>query len=385
VLLKSNCTENVVVTGGRRVWIAPDGSSCPFAGCTYGGPALRITAAAAGSDVVNITGPQDVTLVHLILSGGSTGLHAVGNANVTAYDVSADDNRGAGFSADTGSALALFEGGARRNGWYGLTVGEGSTATILGQAVWLHNQPITFTGNRGGILVDRSVLEGAAGILVDGNAGPGLSAFGANVIIGAFVGETTIENNKGGVMLSEHSQATLWRNNTGATTVRNNGNVGVYVEKSSEATLFEVLVEGHTGIGVDDVIGSRVSLHGARILGNGPTTGRGGAGIRVDGNSHLFIAQAEVAQNRGPGILADLSSSVDARAAVVNGNHREGFRVLEGSFLILGSESSVGPNGGPAVRCDETSHVTSSIVSRSHACSNVERPTQPRPVRPTIP
>src|SRR5262245_35724143 len=30
VLLRSNCTENVVITGGRRLWIAPEGAQCPF-------------------------------------------------------------------------------------------------------------------------------------------------------------------------------------------------------------------------------------------------------------------------------------------------------------------------------------------------------------------
>ena len=51
VLLKGNCTENVMITGGRRVWIAPEGSQCPFSGCPQGGPALRIMAASPGAPV----------------------------------------------------------------------------------------------------------------------------------------------------------------------------------------------------------------------------------------------------------------------------------------------------------------------------------------------
>ena len=386
VLLRSSCTENVVITGGRRVWVAPDGSQCPFSGCARSGQPLRIAAASAGGDVVSISGPQDVTLVHLILSGGSNGLSAAGNANVVTYDVTAEDNTGAGVSLGQGAALTFNEGGARRNGWYGIVVGQGASGAVSGQLPWLHGQPVVLTANRGGIWVDRGVLVGSAGITIERNAGPGLVSFGGDVLWGAYLGETVIRNNQGGVYLSEGSQASVWRSGAGVTTVSDNGSYGIYVEKNSHASIFDVLVEGHTGVGVDAVMGSQVSLQGTRIRHNGSSSGADQAGLRVDGNSQALLDGAtEVTENAGPGIVVDLNSSIDARAAVVNGNGGEGIRVRSRSVVTLDSGSSVTPNGGPPVTCDSLSNVISPVVNRSRACFNVTRPTQPRPVRPPQP
>lgn len=382
VLLKSDCTENVVITGGRRVWIAPEGSQCPYSGCTQG-PLLRITAAAAGAAVVDISGPQDVTLVHLALSGGSTGLNASGNASVTAFDVSAEDNTGAGFTAVQGASLALYEGGARRNGWYGLVVGTGGAASLSGQQSWLHDQPIVLSGNRGGIWVDRGSLVGVAGIRIEGNASLGLTAFGGDVSFGAYTGETIVQDNQGGgFFLSEGSQASLWRSGTGVTTIRGNGPFGVYVEKNSHASIFEYLVEGHAGVGVDVVMGSQVHLQGARVRANGSSQ-MGSAGVRLDGNSQVFLDRAEVTGNLGPGVVADLNSSIDARAVTLSGNAREGIRVVGGSYLALGSASSLLDRF--PVTCDSLSHVISDQVSPSLLCRNVTRARQTRPIRPPQP
>jgi hypothetical protein len=336
--------------------------------------------------VVSISGPQDVTLVHLILSGGSNGLSAVGNANVVTYDVTAEDNTGAGFSVAQGAALTFNEGGARRNGWYGINVGQGATGTLSGQLPWLHGQPVVLSGNRGGIWVDRGALVGLAGILIDGNRGPGVVSFGGDVLWGAYIGETVIQNNQGGFFLSEGSQASVWRSGTGTTTFRDNGSYGLYVEKNSHATLSDIVVEGHAGVGVDAVMSSQVSLSGTRVRRNGVLSGPGMSGIRVDGNSQAFLdGTAEVTENGGPGIVADLNSSVDARAAIINGNAMEGIRVRHGSIVTLAAESSVSPNGGPPVTCDLMSQVVSRTISRSAACINVTGPTQVRPVRPPRP
>ena len=63
----------------------------------------------------------------------------------------------------------------------------------------------------------------------------------------------------------------------------------------------------------------------------------GSAGVRLDGNSQAFLDRAEVTGNLGPGVVADLNSSIDARAVTLSGNAREGIRVVGGSFLALGS------------------------------------------------
>jgi hypothetical protein len=383
VLLKSDCTENVVVTGGRRVWIAPEGSDCPFAGCPWG-PALRISAASATADVVNISGPQEVTLVHLVLSGGTTGLRVAGTATVTTFDVVAEDNTGAGIAVAQGASININEGGARRNGWFGITCTENSYAHLQGAASWLHGESIVVTDNRGGLWVDRGAMDVGGGVRVDGNHGAGVVAYGANLLFGAWVGESLIQNNAGGVYVSEGSQVTLWTSGTGTTTIRNNGTYGVYTEKNSHVSIYDVLVEGHTEVGVDVVMNSQAALHGTRVQGNGSAPRRS-MGLRVDGSSQAYLDEARLTDNRGPGVVVDLNSSVEARATVVTGNGSEGFRVRSGSFLALGSGGTLQPNGGPPVTCDALSHVVTRALSSSPACRNVDRPSQPRPVRPPNP
>jgi Right handed beta helix region len=387
ILLKSNCTENVVITGGRRVWIAPDGSQCPYSGCPWSAQPLRIAAASPTANVIDITGPQDVTLVHLILSGGSTGLNAVGAANVTAFDVTAEDNTGAGLSAGQGASLTINEGGARRNGWYGIVVGSNATGTLQGQVSWLHGQPVDVSANAGGIWVDRGVLVGASGITVEENRGPGLVSFGGDLLWGAYTGETLVRNNQGGAFLSERSQASIWRSGTGITTFRDNGAYGLYIEKSSHASLYGTVVEGHTGVGVDVGLNSQVHLQGVYLRQNGSAGGPDQAGVRVDGNSEALLDGAsEITGNGGPGIVADLNSSIDVREGVIiTGNSREGIRVNGRSVLSLARGSAVTPNGGSPVTCDSVSNVISSVALRSRACTNVTRPRHPRPVRPSLP
>jgi hypothetical protein len=383
VLLRSNCTENVVVTGGRRLWIAPDGAQCPFSGCPVG-PRYTITGATAGQDVLQISGPVDVTLVRLAITGGRNGIVAVDNANVTTYDVTSDDNTGVGFSFNEGAVLSIHESSARRNGYAGLVVGLGSKATVSGQLTWLRNQPAEFSGNRIGIVLDRSVLGGYAGIVVEGNTGWGLVSHGGNLLWGAYTGETTVRNNGNGIYLSEGSQASLWRSGTGTTTLRNNGGYGLYVEKGSQAFVAANAIEGHGIVGIDVVMGSQLSTSGVEIRGNG-TGASGIGGIRVDGNSQAYLSGSQIVGNTGPGMVVDFNSSADILGTTVTGNSAEGLRIRHRSILGHGAGGSLGSNTGRAVSCDLTSEVVSATLPRNFACLNVTRPTQPRPVRPPDP
>jgi hypothetical protein len=75
VLLRSDCNENVTINRSH-VSIAPDWDSCPWSTCQPTGtmtPA-RIIAVDPSAAVVMVSGPVDVSLVHLSLSGGSRGL-----------------------------------------------------------------------------------------------------------------------------------------------------------------------------------------------------------------------------------------------------------------------------------------------------------------------
>jgi hypothetical protein len=384
VLLRSDCTENVVITGARRVWIAPDGAQCPFAGCPVG-PRFTITGATAGKDVVQVSGPAAVTLVRLAITGGGNGLSVLDGGSVTLYDVTADDNAGTGMFLNGGASLILHESTARRNGGNGLSLGIGSRATLTGQMPWLRNQPVEFRDNAAaGIWLDRSVLGGYAGIIVDGNARWGIVSYGGDLLWGAYTGETTVQNNANGVFLSEGTQASIWRSQTGVTTIRNNGGFGLYVAKGSQAFVAANLIEGHTVVGVDTVMGSQLSLLGTQVSGNGAGPS-GVAGIRVDANSQADLEDAQVTGNTGPGLIVDFNSSLDARGTSVTGNSAEGVRVRHRSIVNLAAGGDVGSNVGPPVSCDDTSEVVSPSLAQTRACANVTRPTQPRPVRPPDP
>jgi hypothetical protein len=69
VILRSDCTENVTIQR-PHVTIAPEWDRCPWSGCTTNGVPARIVAANPNSPVITVSGPVDVTLVHLSLSGG---------------------------------------------------------------------------------------------------------------------------------------------------------------------------------------------------------------------------------------------------------------------------------------------------------------------------
>ena len=390
ILLRGNCTENVAIGGGvHRVWIAPEWDSCPWNGCTTNGVPAQITAANAGQPVIAVSGASDVTLVHLALGGGTVGLSITG-ASVTAYGVTAQNNQQSGIVVDLGGSLVLAEGGSHDNLGAGLTVGSGSNATFYGQASWLQNKPLVLSGNSyAGLQVDRAMVNGGGGTRVEGNKGPGILAFGGNVLFGAVANApTVVSGNDTGAYLSEGSQASLW----GSTTFSDNRAIGVYAEKSSHVGLYGIVVEGHTEDGVNVAMNSQVAFHGSnKIRDNGSAATPWSAGVRIDGSSNGFLDQgvdpagpSTISGNTGPGILVDLSSSIDARSAVIQDNTGEGVRVRRGSAATVGRGATLRPNGSGPISCDRSSNVFADRLRRSPACWNVEPEGDPRPPRPIV-
>jgi hypothetical protein len=398
VVLLSDCTESVLVSGGRRIWIAPEGDPWPWAGSTTNGVPARITAAAADQAVVTVQGPREVTLVHLILSGGNAGLRVGGNASVEAYGVSAEDSSGPGFGIGPGD-LTLHDGvSAFRNGYYGISVDLGGTVHPSGQSDWLEDLAITISENSGGgIRLDRGSLYATTGYNVEDNQGPGVTMYAGVGAFGEYKDNSSIRGNQGGAFVSEGSRATFWGN----LLLSNNGPYGIYVEDGGNASftgaeLGPVVVEGHSNVGLDVMINSQAAIHGQhQIRNNGSASEPTSAGIRIDGGSHLLLDDTGqegadldppvIADNVGPGILLDYNSSIDAREAIFRGNTGEAVRVLHESVAYLGPNSQVAANAGGPIRCDSTSLVVTSLFRRTGACRNVEAPDGPRPPRPQMP
>lgn len=388
ILLKSDCTENVAITAVRRLYIAPEWDWCPWSWCTTNGPLARITAADANQPVLSVGGPENVTLVHLSLSGGSTGLQV--NGDVTALGVVAENNApyvmgvsGDGITAGLGAKLGMGEGGSLHNAGYGIRLSGGAIVDLYGRASWLQNKPLAVSGNgKGGILSDRAHLSSWMGTVIENNEGWGLVTAGGDTTWGAGNDtESVIQGNEGGAFLYQGSSAGFW----GSTTFRDNGAFGVWAEGASYVILFAGetspnVVEGHAVVGVNVTMNSQGSFRGPnRIRNNGSAGEPASAGVRVDGNSNAFFhTGAEVRGNLGPGILVDLNASLDAPAAVVRGNAKEGVRVRHMSVAYLGPDSSIRPNGNGPLTCDSTSMAVTDLVQRSPACVNVEKPSEPR-------
>lgn len=382
ILLRSDCTENVAITRGR-LWIAPEWDSCPWSGCTTNGPVARITAADPAQPVVSVTGPHDLTLVHLALSGGRHGLAIRGAAYVDTYGIVSENNSANGVIVEGGAMVVLSEAALINNAGQGLSM-SASTAEMSGRRPWLQNKPCLVSGNgRTGVWVSRSVFRGADGCVVENNLMRGVVGVGGHVEFGAYLTEAVIRGNQGGAMLVEGSEGTFW----GRVVIENNGPFGLHMERQSQAGFHECcgrpapVIEGHTEIGVAATQHSQIYFKGASHVRNNGTAGAPlSAGVRVDGNSAAFMdGGARVNDNAGPGVLVDLNSSLDAPSAFIRRNAGEGIRVRHQSVAHVSAASDVRPNGGGPITCDGTSLVVTDLVRRNASCANVEPPAEARP------
>jgi len=369
VLLRSDCTENVSFAGERRIWLASE----------PGGGTRTLTAFDANG-VVYVDGAT-TTLENLVLTGGGVGLRAENGANVSMYGVRVEDNTGSGIHVGFHAALSMNSGGSSRNGGYGLFVGPSSTATIGSPTSG--EDPIHVSENgQAGLRLDRGFLSGYGSILVEDNAGPGIVSYSGDVLLGTPGIEIEVRNNQGGAYLSEGSVGIFWSR----VRFEANGRYGTYVAKESHVSLFGATVTGHTGMGVEVAMNGHALVDaGTQIIGNGTEGGADAGGLRVDGSSNATLSgESEVVENAGPGITADLGSSLDVRDASVERNTGQGVRALRMSIVHLDAEASIQPNGGASVRCDATSWVVGPI-RRTRACTNVLRFSPPRPTRPPAP
>jgi hypothetical protein len=203
--------------------------------------------------------------------------------------------------------------------------------------------------------------------------GFGTLVYGAGKVqFGNYAGPNLITGNRsGGISLNENGEVSLWG---GTNTITNNGGTGIQGRTGSQLTLAgNVEISGHTAFGLD--IGAKSQAFLDSTLGSNVIHNNGSgslpvrAGIRVDGNSQLFlIGPNQIVQNGGPGVLGDINSSMDVSASTISGNQAEGIRLLHASVLNLGGGTSFGGNGGGAITCDSTSLLVT--ANNTHQCAN---------------
>jgi hypothetical protein len=168
----------------------------------------------------------------------------------------------------------------------------------------------------------------------------------------------------------------------GLNTIKNNdigvqisfGGVGVF-------TAGTTIIEGNSTAGVEVTSHSHARFDGqSKVRNNGSTTEPLRAGIWVDGTSQVYMQGGnEVTGNIGPGIVADINSTLDVTDATISGNTEEGIRLRRMSIAeIQGATATAGNSGGP-LTCDATSLVISRLIGRGGKCSNTEVPPGPKP------
>jgi len=379
----SDCKENVNISGQHRLWLGGRNMG-------NGDPPVKITALNAGAAVLSISGSQDVTIQNLILTGGSTGLSVGAGSSVTGNIIKAESNSQTGISVGGASSLGLSGGDAINNGWWGINVGDNSVLGLNGNVSWLpDHQPFLISHNGapgaacgsdcGGIYTDGALTIGG-GVTIENNLPDGIFAAGGGKLLSWVThDENVIQHNTIGVVCWESAQCIM---GGGPNTIKNNdigvqiafGGVGVF-------TAGTTIIEGNSTAGVQVISHSHARFDGqGKVRNNGSTTEPLRAGIWVDGTSQVYMqGDNDVTGNIGPGIVADINSSLDVTDATISGNTEEGIRLRHMSIAEIQGSTATGGNRGGPLTCDTTSLAITQLIGRGANCNNIEVPRGPKP------
>jgi hypothetical protein len=312
----------------------------------------------AGSPNVALNGKISIADSHGVYFHGlnvsstnGTGFYASSTQAIIIDTCTFNGNAGVGLQlAGASEALVISPASFDSNNGGGISLSENSTIEIT---AW-GGQPIDISNNRGpGIFVSfGSVNVYGHTNITNNSSGFGIDMRGGSrAQFGAESGPHVIAGNQnGGVSLQEGAEISFW-NGGFPTYIENNGPVGISGGFNSQITLFnDVEISGHTGPALDLYAGSQAYLFGANNLHNNGTAGdTRSAGIRLDGNSEVFLRGGTVAQNAGPGILALVNSSADLTGVSFAAN--TGGMVVCDSSAYMVSDLTVGPVTAPGVGC----------------------------------
>jgi hypothetical protein len=159
--------------------------------------------------------------------------------------------------------------------------------------------------------------------------------------------------------------------------IRNNATVGVAVAEGSGAQFEEatqpagaVTIEGNPAGGVQITAHSHVTFSGHNtVRNNGSPSHERRAGIWVHGGSQVSLASgSEVTLNIGPGIAADLNSTVEITDASINNNTEEGIRLRHMSIVEIEGTTTVEANADGPLTCDGSGMTVGSVVLNDAKC-----------------
>jgi hypothetical protein len=391
------CNENISIAGQRRLWLGARLYWGDDPAVTINGVLAPDKPASEQPAVVSVSASQEVTLSRLILKGGRNGLAVGGGSVVTGEILRAEANLLQGIVVSGHSSLTIWDGAVTGNGnsgdgyfASGIGVEDNSSLMLLGKTPWYPakygREALEIAGNRGsGISVVESNLYIGGGVNIHGNLGlgwsprqspqgAGITASHATLGIGCWSGdENVIWDNPVGIALSHDSGMVMY----GRFTVRNNATVGVDVTEGSGAQFEEVTsppgaitIEGNPVGGVQVSGHSHASFSGPHtVRTNGSPSEARRAGIRVHGGSQVSLAGgAEVTRNIGPGISADLNSTIEITDASITNNAEEGIRLRYMSIVEIEGTTTIESNAAGPLTCDGSCMAISSVVLDGAKC-----------------
>jgi hypothetical protein len=340
ILVTGPCAENVSLYGQNALNL----------GAYYGQ-----TATINGE--ISINNSQNVFLYGLnVTNAAGDGISVSNSRGISLNVCSSSGNAGVGLRVGGMSDVTIgASGGFDRNTAGGVNIGGNSLVAVVAWA-----GPVDISNNGGpGVWASQANFSTIGSTTISNNVfGTGSnSGFGidlrggAHAQIGALFGPNVISGNQnGGASLQENAEISFWSIGQ-PNQIQSNGPVGVLAGFGSQVTFADIsgplaaLITDHTSAGVDLYANSQAYFLGAnQVLRNGTLTNPRSAGIRVDGNSEVFLRGGQVAQNYGPGILALVNSSADFTGVTFAGNA-----------------------GGEIIDCDSSSWMVSDLTRSSSA------------------
>lgn len=330
IILASPCTENVFITNASNLNLAAFyGQTVAITGNVsvaysnnvflYG---LNVTN--PSGDAFDISSSQGTALWTCTGNGSSgTGLSVFGISDVTVDGPSSFDNNGKyGMWAYGNSAITVQTWGGpvdiSNNQGPGVELTIGGNFETLGNTTIENNVTLPTAEAPNGYGVQLlSIAKAQFG-----------TCYGPNQISG---------NQNGGIDAEENSELSIWDCSTSsATTVSGNGPVGISAGLGSQVTLWNnAQITGHNGPGVELYGESQLRVFKANLIAqNGDVGDPRSAGIVVDGNSEAYLRGGTIENNKGPGILALVNSSVDLMSATFADNSGGALKCDSSAYMV---------------------------------------------------
>jgi hypothetical protein len=322
----------------------------------------------------------------IIQGGGSHGPQAGVNVSINSFllleDCTVEGANGSGVFVSQGSLFHMVRGTIRNNGGSGVLLDSGTAADLNGigsaSGIQIHN-------NGGGVSAASSSLTVQGPVTIENNGGPGVSLSRSQASFNAAQDDIVVRGNLEGIDLVDHSAATV----SGQLRIESNQGIGLLALDGSSANLQRrrlpsgvfraALIEGNQFNGIVVAAQSVVRMNGPHKIRNNSLNDTLPAGIFVVRNSTLRAGNGvEIANNQGPGILAEQGANLGLNNLAINNNMQEGVRLLRMSVGDLLVGNTIAGNGGASITCDSTALVVGDVSGISNInCNRIEREVGP--------